>query len=108
LVAGYLILIPLVDLPMAPLVFFEGGGVVAALHLPARVLEDPTPGPAVESSADSPLGVRTEIGMARIRISPSKSRMGEIKLSKACTQRFKKLVDNPAHCCRILKYLIFM
>jgi hypothetical protein len=37
--------------------FFFWGGVATALHLPARVLEDPAPWPTDESSADLALWV---------------------------------------------------
>jgi hypothetical protein len=64
--------------------FFGRGGVVTALHLPGQVRDDPALGSADESSADSTLGVRAKIGMARISASPSKLVIGEIKLSRAC------------------------
>jgi hypothetical protein len=54
--AGSLILIPSAFLLTAFRGFFWGGGVAVALHLPARVHEDPALGPADESSADSALG----------------------------------------------------
>jgi membrane protein implicated in regulation of membrane protease activity len=87
---GSLILILPVDLPTVLLTFFGGAGAVVALCLLARVLEDPALEPTVESSANSPLGDRDEIGMAGIMISPSKPGIGKMKLSKVCTQRFKE------------------
>jgi hypothetical protein len=56
-----LILTPLVFLLMTFQIFFRGGGVVAALRLLARVLDDPALGPAGESSADLVLGIRAKI-----------------------------------------------
>jgi hypothetical protein len=50
------------------------------LCLPAQVLEDPAPGPADESLADSTLWVRAEIGS----ISLLKPGMVEKKLSSTC------------------------
>jgi hypothetical protein len=85
---GSLILIPPVDLPVVVLAFFGGGGGAAALRLPSQVLEDPALGLAVESSADSPLGVRAEIGMAGIGMSPSNPVIGEMKLSRAYICRY--------------------
>jgi hypothetical protein len=40
---------------------------------------------------DSSLGGRLETGVTRIGMSPSKSGMGEIKLSKACIQTKKDI-----------------
>jgi hypothetical protein len=51
--AGSLILISPPDLLMVFLDFFDGGGVVAALCLPAREMEDLAPGLEDESSANS-------------------------------------------------------
>jgi hypothetical protein len=53
-------------MPTTILVFFEGGRVEVALHLPAQVLDDPALGPTEELLTDSALGVWAEIGMARI------------------------------------------
>jgi hypothetical protein len=53
---------------------------------PHRVFEAPTLALCDGSLADSSLGHRVEIGIARIGMSPSNLRMGEIKLSKACIQ----------------------
>jgi hypothetical protein len=88
--AGSLILILPVNLPMTFSIFFGGGEAVVALRLVARVLEDLALGHVVESSADSPLGVREEIEMGEIGISPLKLGIGEMKLSKAYTRRFKE------------------
>jgi hypothetical protein len=88
--AGSLTLIPLVDFPMIFLGFIKGGGVVAALCLPARVLEDPAPGLTDESSADSLLGAWAKIGMVGIGISPSNPGIGEMKLSKVCIRRHRE------------------
>jgi hypothetical protein len=63
--------------------FFRGGGEVVALRLPARVLQDLALGPADESSANLVLGVRAEIWTTQISMSPSKQRMGVVKLSRA-------------------------
>jgi hypothetical protein len=68
---------------MTLLAFFRGGGVAAALCLPARVSEDSALGPADKSSVDSVLGTRTEIGMVRIGSSHWKLEMVDVKLSKA-------------------------
>jgi hypothetical protein len=51
--AGSLILISPPDLLMVFLGFFDGGGVVVALCLPAREMEDLAPGLEDESSVDS-------------------------------------------------------
>jgi hypothetical protein len=64
-------------------IFFGGGRVAAALHLPARVLKYSALGPVDESSAHSTLGVRAETGTAGISESPSKMGMGAMKLSRA-------------------------
>jgi hypothetical protein len=69
---------------MAFLAFLGGGGVAAALQLPAQVLDDLALGPANESSADSALRVRAEIRIPEIDMSPSKPGIGEMKLSRAC------------------------
>jgi hypothetical protein len=53
---GSLILILPGFLHMTFLPFFEGGGVAAALSLPARVLDDLALGLVDESSTDSTLG----------------------------------------------------
>jgi hypothetical protein len=53
---------------------------VEALRLPARVLEDPTSIGTNESSADSTLWVRFEIGFV-LRLKPG---MVEKKLSSTC------------------------
>jgi hypothetical protein len=63
--------------------------VAAALHLPARVLEDPTLGPLDDSPTNSVLRVWAEIGMARIGDSPSMPGMGVVKLSKAYNEMCK-------------------
>jgi hypothetical protein len=60
--------------------FFLRGGVAAALRLPARVLEDPAPGLVDESSTDSALRVRAEIGFVSIL----KLGLVEKKLSSTC------------------------
>jgi hypothetical protein len=60
----------------------------------ARVREALTPDPEEGSWEDSAPGLRAEIGMTRIGISPSNPGMGEIKLSKSCVQQPK---------CEILK-----
>jgi hypothetical protein len=73
--------------------FFRGGGAVVSLCLFARVLEDSALGPALESSVDSPLRVWAEIEMAEIRISPSKLGIGEMKLSKAYTQKIQGITN---------------
>jgi hypothetical protein len=49
----------------------------------AQVFEVLALAPVEESLMDSPLGSRAEIGMAGIRMSPSKPGRGEMKLSKA-------------------------
>jgi hypothetical protein len=64
--------------------------VVVALCLTSRVLEDPAPGLADESSVDSLLGVWAEIRTAGIGISLSNLGIGEIKLSRACIPRYRK------------------
>jgi hypothetical protein len=64
--AGSLILIPDAFLFMAFRDFFGEGGVVVALCLSARVQVDTALGPTDELSVDPALGVRAEIGMARI------------------------------------------
>jgi hypothetical protein len=55
-------------------------GVAAALRLPTRVLEDPAPGLVDESSTDSALRVRAEIGFVSIL----KLGLVEKKLSSTC------------------------
>jgi hypothetical protein len=80
---GSLILIPDAFLLMTFQDFSRGGGVVAALRLLARFMEDPALGPIDESSADSALGVLSKIKIVGIGKSPSKLRMGEMKLSRA-------------------------
>jgi hypothetical protein len=62
-------------------IFFGGGGVGAAMCLPARVLEDPALGPFDEPLVDSAFGVWAEIVMAGIGVSPLKPEMGVVKLS---------------------------
>jgi hypothetical protein len=84
-----LILIPLEDFPVAFLVFFWGVRLAAAFHLPVQVFEAPPLALADGSLEGSPLGDRVEIGMARIGMSPSNPRIGEIKLSMACIQSDK-------------------
>jgi hypothetical protein len=74
---------------MTSLAFLEVGGVAATLHLPVRVLEDPALGPFDDAPAGSALGVRAEIGTVEIRVSPSKSSIGAMKLSKAYDQTYK-------------------
>jgi hypothetical protein len=71
-----LILISLVDLPVAFLAFFWGLRVAEALRFPGRVLDAPTLAPADVSFADSPLGDRAKTGIAKIGISPSNLGMG--------------------------------
>jgi hypothetical protein len=87
--AGSLILIPLEDFPVAFLVFFWGVRLVAAFRLPVRVFEAPPLALADGSLEGSPLGDWVEIGMARIGMSPSNPRIGEINLSMACIQSDK-------------------
>jgi hypothetical protein len=55
-----------------------------ALRFPARVFDAPALALADGSHTDSLLGDRVETGTTGIRMTPSNSRMGEIKLSKAC------------------------
>jgi hypothetical protein len=86
---GSLILIPDDFLLMTFLAFLEAGGVAATLHLSTRVLEDPVLGPFDDAPANSALGVWAEIGIVRIGVSLSKLRIGAMKLSKACDQRYK-------------------
>jgi hypothetical protein len=86
---GSLILILLEDFPVAFLAFFWGVGLVAAFHLPARVVKALALALADGSLADSPLGDRAEIGIVGIRMSSSNPGMGEMKLSKACIQTYK-------------------
>jgi hypothetical protein len=57
--------------------------------LPARVLGVLTLAPVEGSLSASPPGGWAETRMAGIGISPSKSGMGEMKLSKACIQTIK-------------------
>jgi hypothetical protein len=75
---------------MTLLGFFEGGGVAAALRLLTQVLEESAPGLADELSADSPLGVRAEIGMVGTGVSPSKPGIGEMMFFKAYIQRYRE------------------
>jgi hypothetical protein len=63
--------------------FFGGGGVAAALHLLAWVLEDPKLWPFDKSLVELTLKVRAETRIARIGESPLKPGMGSMKLSRA-------------------------
>jgi hypothetical protein len=87
---GSLIMTPSNLLPTTFLAFFEGGKVVAALRLPARVMDDLALGHADESLANSTFGIRAEIGIVGIGISPSKPETGEMKLSMPCIQIYKE------------------
>jgi hypothetical protein len=82
--AGSLILIHPAFLPTTFLGFFRGGGAVASFHLPARVLGDPALRLADETSIDSVLGSRAEIGTARIGSSCLKPGIVKVKLSMTC------------------------
>jgi hypothetical protein len=62
---------------------------VAAFRLLDRVFEALALDPVVGSLAGSLLGGRAKTGTTRIRMSPWKLVMGEIKLSKACIQTNK-------------------
>jgi hypothetical protein len=64
--------------------------VKAALHLPARVFDDPALGPLDEAPTNSALRVWAEIMIAGIDVSPSKPGMGSMKLSKACEQAYNR------------------
>jgi hypothetical protein len=61
----------------------------AAFHLLAQVFEALALAPVDESLVGSSLGGQAKTGTARIRMSPSKSGIGEIKLSKTCIQMNK-------------------
>jgi hypothetical protein len=69
---------------MAFLVFFGGAGLAVAFYLPARVMRALASALAEGSLLDSSLGGRAKTGMVRTGMSPSKTGMGEMKLSKAC------------------------
>jgi hypothetical protein len=81
---GSLILIPLFDLPVVFLAFFDGVSITGALRFPTRVIDPPALASVVGLLADSPLGGRAETVIVGIGISPSNPGMGEMKLSKAC------------------------
>jgi hypothetical protein len=55
-----------------------------AFHLPARVMRALASALVKGSLLDSSLGGQAKTGMARTGMSPSKTGMGEMKLSKAC------------------------
>jgi hypothetical protein len=78
-----LILIPLEDFLVAFLAFFWGVRLAVAFRLPARVFEASELALTNRSLADSPPGDLAKFGMARIRMSPSNPRIGEMKLSRA-------------------------
>jgi hypothetical protein len=88
---------------MTFLAFLEAGGVAVTLCLPAQVLEDPALGPFDDALADSALGIWAETGIARIRVLPSKSGIGAMKLSKAYDQTYKnkylKKIDGLSQYC---------
>jgi hypothetical protein len=88
--AGSLILIPGVLLLKTFLPFLEADRVAVTLHLPARVLEDPTLGPFDDMLVDSTLIVWAKKGTPGIGVSPSKPCMGAMKLSNACRQALQK------------------
>jgi hypothetical protein len=68
---GSLILIPVTFLLITFLSFLGVGGVAAILHLPTRVLFDPTLGPFDNAPTDSTFGVWAERGTIGIGVSPS-------------------------------------
>jgi hypothetical protein len=84
LAVGSLILIPLFDLPVVFLAFFDGVSITGALRFPTRVFDPPALASVVGLLADSLLGGRAETVIVGIGISPSNPGMGEMKLSKAC------------------------
>jgi hypothetical protein len=86
LCAGSLILILPVDLHVVFLAFFWGAGLVVAFFLPTRVFKELALALVEGSLVGSSPGGRAKTGMARIRMSPSKPRMREIKLSKPSIQ----------------------
>jgi hypothetical protein len=69
--------------------FGAASGVAIALHLPARVLDDPVLGPFDDAPTDLTLGDRTKTGTAGIGVSPLMLGMGAIKLSRAYNQAYK-------------------
>jgi hypothetical protein len=87
--AGSLILIPPEDFPITFLVFFWGVRLAVAFCLPSQVLDVPALAPAEGSLSASPLEGWAKTRMAGIGISPSKPRMGEIKLCRAYIQTIK-------------------
>jgi hypothetical protein len=87
--AGSLILTPDAFLLVIFLAFLEAGGVSVTLHLPSRVLEDPTLGPFDDALTDLALGARAETGTTKMGVSPSMLGICTIKLSKACDQIYE-------------------
>jgi hypothetical protein len=86
---GSLILIPLEDLLVAFLAFFWGVELVVAFRFLARVLDVPALDLAEGPSMASPPGERVKMEIARIGMSPSKSRRSEMKLPKSCIRTIK-------------------
>jgi hypothetical protein len=84
--AGPLILIPLEGFPMAFLAFFWGVELAVAFRIPAGVFKALVLALAEVSLIDSSPGYWVKTVMVVIGMSPSKSGMEEIKLSKACIQ----------------------
>jgi hypothetical protein len=66
-----------------------GLGLAVAFHLLAQVFDALALHSAEGSSMASPPGGRAEIGIAGIGMSPLKSEMGEMKLSKSCIRTIK-------------------
>jgi hypothetical protein len=86
---GSFILIPIEDFPVAFFAFFWRVGLTVAFRLLVYVFDASALDPTEGSSMASPPGGRAEMGIAGIGMSPSKSGMGEIKLSRSYVRTVK-------------------